>query len=100
MNRNHWLTTWRAADNAANEAMRAVALQSRLALEHLGQPPSQEDVRHADGLREVADALLQQATAAMRTRSATVLSSPRLGYDEMWNLALCAVRTEVGCTRV
>jgi hypothetical protein len=54
-------------------------------------------VRHdlEERLREVADALFQQAIAAMR-RTRRAWTSQRIGYDEMWSLVL-----NVGCrTRV
>lgn len=90
MSRNNWLASWHAADCAAHEAMRAVALQARLARNQVVGAPSEADLQHVNGMREVADALLRQATVAMRRTPATLLTSPRLGYDEMWSLALRA----------
>lgn len=90
MSVNNWLATWQAADCAAREAMGTIALQARLARDRMGEAPSEAELLQASGMREVADALLRQATIAMRRSSAVVLTSPRLGYDEMWDLALHA----------
>ena len=93
----NWFEAWRTADRMANEAMRAAQRKSMLARDRLGDPPSAAETQELKRLREVADALFQQATAAMRIRTGRPWTSRRLGYDEMWSLVFNAgSRTHVG----
>ncbi|HKB54761.1 MAG TPA: hypothetical protein VKD22_12230 [Ramlibacter sp.] len=82
----NWFESWRTAERAANEAMRAAQRKSILARDGLGDPPSEAQTQEVQRLREVADALFQQATAAMRLGTRQVRTCPRLGYDEIWRL--------------
>lgn len=92
----NWFETWRTADRTANEAMRAAQRKSMLARDRLGDPLSAAETQDVKRLREVADALFQQATAAMHIRTRRPWTSQRLGYDEMWGRVLSAgCRTHV-----
>src|SRR5512142_2863557 len=81
----NWLESWHSAERAANAAMRAAQRKSMLARDGLDEPPSEAEQQQVKRLREVADALFQQATAAVRL-GAEVRTQPRLGYDEIWSL--------------
>ena len=90
MTSTNWFETWRAADRAANEAIRAGAHKSMLARDHSGDAGSGAETREAQRLREVADALLQRAMATMRVGTRETRTCRRLGYDEMWRMVLNA----------
>jgi hypothetical protein len=90
MTSTNWFEAWRAAERAANEAIRAAARNSMLAPEHCGGAASDAQAREAQRLREVADALFQRAMATMRVGTRETRSSRRLDYDDMWRMVLSA----------
>ena len=61
---------WRIADRAAIQASRAATRQALLALAGQGEPPTARQTAEARRLRELANALLLDALAAMRAAAA------------------------------
>jgi hypothetical protein len=66
MNSTNWFEIWSAADRLANEAIRGAARKSMLALDRLGEPPSQEETQELKRLCSEANAVFHHALAAMK----------------------------------
>jgi len=66
MNSTNWFEIWSAADRIANEAIRGAARKSMLAMDRLGEPPSAQETQELKRLCGEANALFQQAMAAMK----------------------------------